>query len=94
MIVGPFVEMQRTNTPKRAVLRFSFRYQHDEAAIIRSFSTLVNSEPAKDFFSHLIPPNESSKMYIVLDLYHKENLTADINEIPYEVFLVKKERDL
>ncbi|KAF2874171.1 hypothetical protein BDV95DRAFT_487501 [Massariosphaeria phaeospora] len=85
--------MEPTITPKRAVLRFHVRYERDEAAIIEQFLASTQSEHVEHFFIHSIPPNQSSKMHTVLDLHHIENPTANLNEIPYEVFVVKKEAD-
>ncbi|KAF2180751.1 hypothetical protein K469DRAFT_672170 [Zopfia rhizophila CBS 207.26] len=82
--------MRRTNTPKRIVLRFDVEYELEEAAINERFFALFSPKPVHDFYSHLIPPNESSKMHIVLDLHCKINPVVNIHAIAYEVFKVEK----
>ncbi|UPX17088.1 uncharacterized protein EKO05_0007464 [Ascochyta rabiei] len=83
--------MGSVNNPKRVVLRFSVQYEREEATINEQFFALHGPEPPnKDFFSHSMAPNESSKMHIVLDIYCNSHPTIDNSMIPYEVFKVKK----
>jgi hypothetical protein len=57
------------NKPKRVVLRFSVQYEREEATINEQFFAQHGPEPPnKDFSSHSMAPNESSKMHIVLDI--------------------------
>ncbi|KAF2277252.1 uncharacterized protein EI97DRAFT_375903, partial [Westerdykella ornata] len=78
-------------TPQKGIiLRFNVKYELQEAAINESFFALFGPQPVDDYYSHLIPPNESSKMHIVLDLHCKSKPVVDTHAIPYEVFKVKK----
>lgn len=79
--------MDNTNSPKRIVFRFHFSYFSQESDTIDQFFAGADKP---DFFIHSIPPNASTKMYTVLDVYHKDNPAADVENIPYEVFLVTK----
>jgi len=89
------VKMGSMNIPKRVVLRFSVQYEREEASINEQFFALHGPEPPnEDFFSHLMAPNESSKMHIVLDFYCKSHPTIDNSMILYEVFKVKKNGNL
>ncbi|KIV98778.1 uncharacterized protein PV09_09475 [Verruconis gallopava] len=86
--------MASVNDPKRVVLRFHVQYELEEAAINERFFALYGSDhPNNDFFSHLMAPNESSQMHIVLDFNCKLHPTIDNNEIAYEVFKVKRKDD-
>jgi hypothetical protein len=77
--------------PKRVVLRFHIQHELEEAAINERFFELYGPKPPNnDFFSHLMAPNESSHMHIVLDIHCKSHPTIDTSEIAYEVFKVKK----
>ncbi|KAF2438704.1 hypothetical protein P171DRAFT_423034 [Karstenula rhodostoma CBS 690.94] len=83
--------MGSISNPKRVVLRFSVQYEREEAAINEQFFALHGPEPPnKDFFSHLMAPNESSKMHIVLDIHCNSHPTIDNSMIAYEVYKVKK----
>jgi hypothetical protein len=87
--------MESTNQPKRVVLRFHVQHELKEAAINERFFALYGPEPPKnDFYSHLMAPNESSKMHIVLDLHCKSHPTIDNSKIECEVFKVVKKDDL
>ncbi|KIW00339.1 uncharacterized protein PV09_08052 [Verruconis gallopava] len=86
--------MGSINDPKRVVLRFHVQHELDEAAINRRFFALYGPEPSNsDFYSHLIAPNESSQMHIVLDFNCKLHPNIDHSKIAYEVFKVKKKDD-
>lgn len=88
-------EMESDNEPKRVVLRFDVRYELEEAAINERFFALYPPEPPRDdFFSHLMAPNETSKMHIVLDIHCKSHPTIDNSNVTYEVFKVKKRDNL
>jgi hypothetical protein len=81
--------------PKRVVLRFSIQHEHEEAAINEQFFAQYGPEPPdKDFFSHLMAPNESTKMHIVLDINCNSCPAVDSSTITYEVFKVKKNGNL
>lgn len=83
--------MESNNDPKRVVLRFHVQHELEEAAINERFFALYGPEPPKnDFYSHLMAPNESSKMHIVLDIHCKSHPTIDNSKIAYEVFKVEK----
>ncbi|KAH9873982.1 hypothetical protein IAQ61_004609 [Plenodomus lingam] len=89
------VKMGSVNNPKRVVLRFSVQYEREEATINEQFFALHGPEPPnKDFFSHLMAPNESSKMHIVLDIYCNSHPAIDNSIISYEVFKVRKNGNL
>ena len=91
MIAQP---MESINDPKRVVLRFSDQYWLEDAAINEQFFALHGPKPLNDFYSHLIPPNESSKMYIILDIHCNSHPTIDDSTITYEVFKVRKNGNL
>lgn len=85
--------MQHPNAPKRVVLRFDVKHELEEAAINKRFFALFGSVD-DDFYSHLVSPNESAKMHIVLDLHCKTSPVVNIDAIAYEVFKVKKNDEL
>lgn len=86
--------MESKTGPKRVVLRFNVQYELEEAAINKQYFALFGPEPKDDFYSHLMAPNESSKMHIVLDIYCRSNPKIDKSKIPYKVFKVKKKDKL
>ncbi len=85
--------MEGTKVPKRVVLRFSVKYELEEAAINERFFALFGPKPVDDFYSHLMASN-SSKMHIVLDIHCKSSPLVDLQTIAYEVFKVRKNGDL
>lgn len=92
---GHTVKMELINDPKRVVLRFHVQHELEEAAINKQFFALYGPEPLNnDFYSHLMAPNESSQMHIVLDMYCKSHPIMNNCEIVYEVFKVKKNDEL
>ncbi|KAF1952551.1 hypothetical protein CC80DRAFT_495331 [Byssothecium circinans] len=82
--------MDPIKPPKRVVLRFSVQYENEEAAINEAFFAKYGPKPIDDFYSHLMAPNESPKMHIILDLYCKTNAVIDPLTIEYQVFKVRK----
>lgn len=87
--------MGSMNKLKRVVLRFSVQYEREEATINEQFFALHGPKPLnKDYFSHLMAPNKSSKMHIILDIYCNLHLTINNSMILYEVFKVKKNSNL
>ncbi|KAF2499958.1 hypothetical protein BU16DRAFT_232107 [Lophium mytilinum] len=80
--------------PKRVVYRSSVEHELEDVAIIERFFASYGSEPFDDYYSHLMAPNESSKMHIVLDLRCKTNPVVDLHAIAYEVYRVKKRGEL
>ncbi|KAL5412354.1 hypothetical protein PMIN03_004298 [Paraphaeosphaeria minitans] len=85
------IPVRSTDKPKRVVLRYSVQYEREEAAINEQFFARRGPEPPnKDFFSHIMGPNEPSKMHIVLDINCNSHPTIDTNMIAYEVFKVRK----
>jgi len=93
LLVTMRLEMQRTE-PRRIVLRFRVDHELEEAAIIHDFFTTFRLNPGDDYYSHLMAPNESTSMHIVLDMHCKTNPTADLETMAYEVFKVKKNTKL
>ena len=82
-----------TPVPKRVVLSFLVEYELEEWAILQAYFATFGPKPVDDFddfFSHLVPANESSKMHIVLDLHCKSVPIVDLQAIEYQVFKVKK----
>ena len=69
-----------TSVPKRVVLRFLEEYELEEWDILQAYFALFGPKPVDDFFSHLIPANESSKMHIVLDLHCKSVPIVDSSD--------------
>lgn len=86
--------MEHDNTPKRVVLRFSVQYEREEAAINEAYFAMFGPKPTNDFYSHLMAPNESHKMHIVLDIHCTTNPTIDNHTVGYEVFTVEKQGKL
>ncbi|KAF1362379.1 hypothetical protein EJ07DRAFT_108037, partial [Lizonia empirigonia] len=86
------VRMASTNFPRRVVLRFNARYDLEEPVIIAKYLTLTQSEGIHHFI-HSIPPRNSSKAHTVLDLHYDQHQSVNLDEISYEVFLVKKDGD-
>lgn len=82
--------MGGNTTPKRVVLRFKVLYELEESAITERFFTRIGYKPENDYYSHLIPPDNSSKMHIVLDLHCNTNPTIGNGQIPYEVYSVSR----
>lgn len=81
-----------TPVPKQIVLRFLEKQELEEWAILQAYFALYGPKPVdefEDFFSHLIPANDSPKMYIVLDLYCKSVPVVDIQAIEYQVLRIK-----
>ena len=76
--------------PKRIILRFDERYVQEESIIISNFYNTFEMTPDKDLHVHLLAANNSSKMYIILDLHCKTFPSVDLHDIVYEVFKVKK----
>ncbi|KIW99649.1 uncharacterized protein Z518_11062 [Rhinocladiella mackenziei CBS 650.93] len=85
--------MQDTK-PRRIVLRFHVNYELEEAAIIERFFAISGLNPADDFYSHLMAPNESPMMHIVLDMHCKTVPSVELDKMEYEVFKVKKKDEL
>jgi hypothetical protein len=81
-------------TPKRIVLRFDEKYERDPGTITRKFFETVKIDPTDDYFTHLCPPNDSTKMHVVIDLYCKSFPSVNLDQIPHEVYRVKKKDDL
>ena len=82
------------NIPRRIVLRFSVQYELEEAAIIEKFFAEFGLNPNNDFYSHLMAPNESSRMHIILDMHCKTVPIVELDEIVHEVFKVKRNEEL
>ncbi|KAH8730429.1 hypothetical protein GQ44DRAFT_700288 [Phaeosphaeriaceae sp. PMI808] len=82
--------MDSITAPKRVILRFNVRYELEEYEINQSFFTFIGYEPKNDYYSHLMAPNNSSKMHIILDIHCKTNPTINNLTIPYEVYKVLK----
>ncbi len=80
-------------SPKRVVLRFNVKYDLDEPAIINKYITLTQSGETH-YFIHSIPPRNSSKAHTILDLHCDQYQSVNLDQIPYEVFLVKKSGSL
>ncbi|KAF2818326.1 hypothetical protein CC86DRAFT_337367 [Ophiobolus disseminans] len=88
------IQMESMLDPKRVVLRFHVQHELEETAINERFFALYGpGHPKNDSFSHLMAPNESSKMHIVLDINYKSHPTIDNNTIEYEVYNVKKNHE-
>lgn len=81
-------------SPKRIVLRFHQKYEHEPGTITRRFFEAVNIDPHEDYFPHLCPPDDSTKMHLVIDLYCKSFPSVTLDEISHEVYRVKKTGDL
>lgn len=86
--------MSQQYKPKRIVFRFRVGYELETAAIINTFFAIHKLDPRDDYFSHLMAPNESTIMYIVLDMNCRTAPTVDLDTMEYEVFKVKKNNDL
>lgn len=82
------------DVPKRIVLRFDQKYELDWEAIIQTYFATLGSGPSNDFYPHLMAPNMSTKMHVILDLHCKTVSSVDTSAIEYEVFKVKKAGEL
>ena len=60
----------------------------EEASINRDFFEYYGN--IEDYYSHLCPPNESSRMHIVLDLYCKQFPVVDLQTLEHKVYKVDK----
>lgn len=85
--------MQET-VPRRIVLRFDEKYELEWAAIIRTYLAPLASDVDNDFYPHLMAPNMSSKMHVVLDLPCKTIPSVDPSSVEYAVYKVKKTGEL
>lgn len=83
-----------TATPKRIVLRVHEQYTQEWVTIVKQFFDFDKSQSTDDYYPHLCPADLSSKMHIVLDLHCKQFPSTDVDQLPYEVFKVKKPNDL
>lgn len=81
-----------SHNPKRIVLRVDEQYERQHAEIVEAFFTSYDDKP--DFYEHLCPPNWSTKMHIVLDLHCNPGTSVEVQNIPYEVFRVRKSKGL
>jgi hypothetical protein len=87
--------MDPMNKPRQVVLCFSVQYKREEATINEGFFALHSAEPLhKDFFSHLMAPNKSFTMHIILDINCNSHPTIDNSMIPYKDFKVRKNGNL
>jgi len=80
-------------TPQRIVLRLHEKFGYDEGAILTTFFKAHHLQTAGDYFSHLHSSNESSKMYIILDLCCKTIPAVNLGTVDYKVFEVHYELD-
>ncbi len=81
-------------TPKRIVLRFHERYERDPETITKCFFEAINIDPKDDYFPHLCPPDDSTKMHLVIDLYCRSFPLVDLDEVAHEVYRVRKKDNL
>lgn len=85
--------MEQAGEPKRIILRFRDQYELEEEAIKTQYFALYGpASPANDYFAHLVAPNKSSNIYIILDILCKSHPIIDNNELLYEVFKVRKNK--
>jgi hypothetical protein len=81
-------------SPKRIILRFHEKYEHEPERITRKFFETINIDHKEDYFPHLCPPDDSPKMHVAVDLYCKSFPSVNLDEILHEVYRVKKTYDL
>ncbi|KAF9734502.1 hypothetical protein PMIN01_07405 [Paraphaeosphaeria minitans] len=85
--------MEQADEPKRIILRFRDQYELEEEAIKNQYFALYGpAPPANDYFAHLVAPNESSTMHIILDIHCKSHPIIDNSKLLYEVFKVRKNK--
>lgn len=82
--------MMALRISKRVVLRFDEKYELDWDAIIQTYMATLGSDPDSDFYPHLMAPNMSTKMHIILDLHCERVPSVDVSAMEHEVFKVKK----
>lgn len=82
-------------TPKRVILRCPGQYFQDQGAMVTAFFDSQDLQPPKNYFSHILDdPSSHSKLYLVLDLHHKEIPSVDLNKLELHVFKVSKRNEL
>lgn len=80
--------------PRRIVIRFSVQYEREDFTIIETFFDSYSLKDFQDYHSHLCPPNESSKMHIVLDFNCKAiPVVEDLHAIDHIVLKAFKKED-
>lgn len=75
-------------TAKRVILQFDGIQEYNWRLISRTFRRDHASEASDDFYEQLIPRQQEDEpeQHIILDLYCRANPSADVMQIPHEVF--------
>jgi len=77
-----------TPTARRVILQFDGVQEYNWQLIASTFLRDHASEASDDYYEQLIPRQEEDKpeQHIILDLHCRANPSADVTEIPHEVF--------
>lgn len=82
-------------TPKRVILRCPGQYFCEQEAMIMAFFNSQDLQTSINYFPHIVnDPSSHSKLYLVLDLHHKETPSVDLNDLELQVFKVSKRNTL
>ena len=82
-------------TPKRVILRCPGEYFREQEAMVTAFFASQDLQTPVNYFPHILnDPSSHSKLYLVLDLYHKEIPSVNLNELELQVFKVSKIKTL
>lgn len=81
----------QSSIPKRLVFRFDEKHWHDEQGILNKYFELFGR--SDNCYFRAIPPTESRKMHLILDVHCNDDFKPSIREIEYEVFRVKKDSE-
>lgn len=92
--VQPQLSKMQADIARRVILRFHDRYENEWESVIQKYFSTFGSDPAIDYYPHLMAPNLRSKMHIVLDLYCNKFPNVNLSAITYDVFKVTKDRGL
>ncbi|KAK5940710.1 hypothetical protein PMZ80_007127 [Knufia obscura] len=80
--------------PRRVVLRVDEQYELEWANIVETYLASIDVDTHNDFYAHLMAPNMSTKMHIVLDIPSKLPPSVDPSSIAYKVYRVKRADEL
>jgi len=75
--------------PRRIVLRLNDKHEQDCHTFAKKFFDRYPDQATDDYFHRrILQQEDSSKIHIVLDMHCKQSPSADVREMPYNVFKV------
>ena len=81
-------------TPGRVILKCPQQYFRDQTAMITAFFD-SQGLGSSNYFSHILyDPSSPSKLFLVLDLHHKETLDVNLNKLELQVLKVTRGKTL